>query len=81
MKVLVVTGLLAAPRVKAEVEASGVEADVMVLPRPVAALMGLKYIAEELRRLDLTCYDCVLMPGMIPGDTGFMEERLGVPVF
>ena len=76
-----VTGLLAAHRVKAEVKASSVEADVVVLPRPVAALMSLRYIAEELRRLDLTRYDCVLVPGMIPGDAGLVEERLGVPVF
>ena len=81
MRVLVVTGTLASPIVRRQVEESGVEADVAVLPRPVAALMGLGYIADKLSSMDLSRYDCILIPGMIPGDASIIASRLGVPAY
>jgi len=80
--VLVVTGQLARDDVAKYVkEVAEVATTVVALPRPVAALMSLKYIARELRRLELRGFDLVLIPGMIPGDASWLSEELGVRVF
>lgn len=86
LKVLVVTGLMAKGLVEEEVgraEGRGVEAVVVALPRPVAALFSLKFIASELKRLDLKGggFDVVLIPGMVRGDASTLRDELGVPAF
>ncbi|PCN50156.1 dihydropteroate synthase [Candidatus Geothermarchaeota archaeon ex4572_27] len=43
--------------------------------------MGLGYIADRLASMDLSRYDCILIPGMIPGDASIITSRLGVPAY
>lgn len=54
------------------------DASVVALPRPVAALMSCAFIARELRKLDLSGFDLVLIPGMVAGDARVIEDELGV---
>jgi dihydropteroate synthase-like protein len=82
LKVLVVTGKLAYPIVHQAV--SGVkdaEIDVKVLDYPVAALMSTRYILENLKSLDVSKYDYVILPGLVFGDAKVISERLGVKTY
>ncbi|MFN3622384.1 MAG: DUF6513 domain-containing protein, partial [Nitrososphaerales archaeon] len=81
MKVLVVTAQLAAEVVRERVRLSSVDCDVLVLPRPVAALLNTPYIARKLREVDVRCYDMILLPGLCFGDLDVVEKAVGVPVF
>jgi dihydropteroate synthase-like protein len=81
MRVLVVTAQLAAEVVKQQVKSSNVDCDVLVLPRPVAALLNTSYIARKLREEDVKCYDMILLPGLCFGDLDVVEKAVGVPVY
>ncbi len=76
-----VTARLAADIVRQQVRRSGVECDVHVLPRPVAALLNTQYIAGMLRDVDVKGYDMLLLPGLCFGDAGVVEKACGVPTF
>jgi len=81
MRVLVVTAQLAAEVVKQQVKFSEVECDVLVLPRPVAALLNTSYIARKLKEEDVKRYDMILLPGLCFGDLDVVEKAVGVPVY
>jgi dihydropteroate synthase-like protein len=81
MKVLVVTAQLAAEVVKQQVKSSNVDCDVLVLPRPVAALLNTSYIARKLKEEDVRRYDMILLPGLCFGDLDVVEKAVGVPVY
>lgn len=81
MRVLVVTAQLAAEVVRENVKLSSVECDVLVLPRPVAALLNTSYIARKLKEADVKRYDMILLPGLCFGDLEVVEKAVGVPVF
>ncbi|ACP34392.1 dihydropteroate synthase-related protein [Sulfolobus islandicus L.S.2.15] len=81
MKVLVVTGTLAAP-ILSEVAKNikDTKVEIKVLNYPVASLMSTKFIAENLKQ---TKYDVdyILLPGMVYGDAKIVEEVTGVKTF
>jgi dihydropteroate synthase-like protein len=81
MKVLVVTAQLAAEVVKQQVKLSDVGCDVLVLPRPVAALLNTSYIARKLKEEDVKRYDMILLPGLCFGDLDVVEKAVGMPVY
>jgi len=81
MKVLVVTAQLAAEVVKKQVKSCNVDCDVLVLPRPVAALLNTSYIARKLKEEDVKRYDLILLPGLCFGDLEVVEKAVGVPVY
>jgi len=81
MKVLVVTAQLAAEVVKQQVKSSKVDCDVLVLPRPVAALLNTSYIARKLKEEDVKRYDVILLPGLVFGDLDVVEKSVDVPVY
>ena len=81
MKVLVVTAQLAAEVVKEQVKLSNVDCDVLVLPRPVAALLNTTYIARKLREENVKDYDMILLPGLCLGDLEVVEKAVGIPVY
>lgn len=81
MRVLVVTAQLAAEVVKQQVKSSSVDCDVLVLPRPVAALLNTPYIARKLKEEDVKRYDMILLPGLCFGDLEVVEKAVGVPVY
>jgi len=81
MKVLVVTAQLAAEIVKQQVKSSNVDCDVLVLPKPVAALLNTSYIARKLKEEDVKRYDMILLPGLCFGDLEVVEKAVGVPVY
>ncbi|WXG43970.1 MAG: dihydropteroate synthase-like protein [Promethearchaeati archaeon SRVP18_Atabeyarchaeia-1] len=82
MKVLLVTGRLA-ERVVTEsaLQQSEVDFCVRVLPVSVAALLTPEFISRELKGEDLSDYDLIVVPGMVPGDTSIIERTVGVPAF
>ena len=81
MRVLVVTAQLAAEVVKQQVKSSKVDCDVLVLPRPVAALLNTSYIARKLKEEDVKRYNMILLPGLCFGDLNVVEKAVGVPVY
>src|SRR5262245_12979665 len=78
-KTLLVTGKLAAPALRATLEAAALPFDheVVVLPIPVAALMTTSWIARHLPPVDDV--ERVVIPGLCEGDLRVIEDRLGVP--
>jgi dihydropteroate synthase-like protein len=81
LKPLIVTGRLAKPLVERYVRASRVDADVIALDMPVAALLTPNYIARALKRIPTEQYDLVLVPGMVTGDVAKVAEAVGRPVY
>ncbi|MEM2902454.1 MAG: dihydropteroate synthase-like protein [Candidatus Bathyarchaeia archaeon] len=81
MKVLIVTGRLAAETVKKYAGKSGVECEVVSLPVDVAALIPQRMIVEHLRKLNLSNFELILTPGLMPGDVSFITTSLGINAF
>jgi dihydropteroate synthase-like protein len=81
LKVLLVTGALAEENVKQHAQQSSVETQVVALKVQVAALLKLPNIAKELKKLDLSGVDAVLVPGLIQGDASVITEVTGVVAF
>lgn len=79
MKALVVTGKLAYPIVR-EVTKKYDNVDVKVLNYPVAALMSIRYILENLKNIDKK-YDVIILPGLVNGDVKIIEDTLGIKTF
>ncbi|MEM4138771.1 MAG: DUF6513 domain-containing protein, partial [Sulfolobaceae archaeon] len=83
MKVLLVTGKLAAPilhRVVKELPPT-VKSDILVLDYPIAALMSVRYILEKLKNKEnIKEYDYIILPGLVYGDATEIEEKLKVKV-
>jgi dihydropteroate synthase-like protein len=79
-RTLFLTGKLAAPALRATLEAMapGFEYDVHVMRITVAALMTTPWIARHLPPTDGV--DRILIPGLCEGDVRAIEDRAGVPV-
>lgn len=80
MKVLLITGELAYPIVRDAVKnLTNHNVDIKVLNYPVAALMSVKYVLENLKNVsNLKDYDIIILPGLVSGDAKIIEETLGV---
>jgi len=82
LKVLLVTGRLAEGQVRKYAESFGSEVDVISLPVSVAALITPQMLVEHLKGVvSKKNYDAVIVPGLLRGNVGVVEEQLGVPVF
>lgn len=78
---LLVTGTLAKPIVEKYSSRGKVKAEVVSLSAQVAALMSPGYIASQLKLMDLSKFDTILVPGMIGGDTSVITREVGVKTF
>jgi dihydropteroate synthase-like protein len=81
VKVLLITGLLAKDMVTYYAKKSGVKTKTHALKVPVAALLTPKYIAKEIKKLELHGFDMILVPGLIRGDTSIIEDTTKIPTF
>ncbi|TRM99962.1 dihydropteroate synthase-like protein [Sulfolobus sp. E1] len=84
MRVLLVTGTLAAPIVYDVIKnIRDIQVEVKVLDYPVTALMSTKYIAEKLKK-DVSSdkkIDYILVPGLVYGDAKIIEKETGIKAF
>jgi dihydropteroate synthase-like protein len=81
MKILIVTGKLAAETIREKVAGLEHEVDVLPLAVTVASFITPRYAAKELAKHDLKDYDMIVMPGSINGDLSLIEDATGVPTF
>ena len=84
MKILLVTGTLAAPHLRQILEEnpSPYSFDVLALPLAVAAFLHPKYVASQIKlRGPLKKYNLILLPGMVAGDARIVTESTGIPTF
>lgn len=81
MRILLVTGKVAEEEIRKAVAELDVEVDFCVMPVTVAAFLTPSFVAENLRKRDLTGYDMILLPGTVNGDVTEVEETTGVPTF
>jgi len=81
VKVLLVTGQLAKDIVTSHAKKSDVKTEVLALNVSVAALLSPRYIAREIKKLDLNGFDMILVPGLIRGDTSVIEDTVKIPTF
>ncbi|BCU69532.1 dihydropteroate synthase-like protein [Stygiolobus caldivivus] len=81
MRILLVTGKLASKAVHDVAKKIG--AEIIVLDYPVAALMTVDYIAENLKRFRerIKDYDYIIIPGLASGDAKVIEEEVGVKTY
>ncbi|RLG74400.1 MAG: dihydropteroate synthase-like protein [Thermoprotei archaeon] len=85
-KVLLITSRLAHPVVKEVVDKAiregriNYDAEVLALPIDVAALMTTDYIADYLRRLNISSrdYDVIVVPGLARGSCRIIEDVVGI---
>ncbi|MEM3351847.1 MAG: dihydropteroate synthase-like protein [Saccharolobus sp.] len=74
MKVLLVTGTLAAPILTEIVKnINDTKIEIKILNYPVASLMSTKFIAESLKQMKIDA-DYILLPGLVYGDAKIVEE-------
>ncbi len=76
MKVLLLTGRLAAQDVRKAVESSRSQADVQVLDIDIAAFIT----PDHIRKIAPRGYDLIMIPGLITADFSEVERELGIPV-
>jgi len=81
MRVLFVTGRLAEAAVRWHVRQTKTDYSVVALPVDVASLLTPEAIARFLVTIDLEDYDMIMIPGLVRGDAGIIEEAVGVPAF
>ena len=81
MKVLLVTGQLAQEIVEGYAKQSTVETEVAALKIAVAAFLTPQTIIEGLKGRDLACFNMILTPGLVRGDTSAVTQTTGVPTF
>ncbi len=78
-KILLVTGKLAEPLVRKY----GEGCDVFVTPVSVAAFLTPEMVVHYLKKAGIKNgdYDIILIPGLVRGSTGLIEDELGIPAF
>ncbi len=81
MKILLVTGKLAAETIKEQTKDLKHEIDVISLPVTVAAFITPAYAAKQLAGMELADYDVILLPGTVNGDVSPVEEATGIPTY
>jgi dihydropteroate synthase-like protein len=81
LRVLIVTGILAKHIVEKYVTDNNLPAEVISLPVEVAALMSPQYVARLLGSNNVSRFDKILLPGLIPGDVFVVEEATGVTTY
>jgi len=81
MKILLVTGKLAAESIREQTKDIPHEIDVVALPVTVAAFMTPAYAARHLAKMELSGYDMILLPGSVNGDVSPVEEATGIPTY
>jgi len=81
LTILLVTGTLAKPIVEKYASRSKMKVEVVSLPIQVAALMSSQYISNQLKRIDLSKFDLILVPGAVEGDTAIIGREIGIPTF
>jgi dihydropteroate synthase-like protein len=80
-KVLLITGALAEDTVKRYAKESNTDTEIVALKSAVAALLTPETIAKGLKDFDLKCFDVILVPGLVRGDTSVITKALGVQTF
>ncbi|WP_236753470.1 dihydropteroate synthase-like protein [Acidianus sp. HS-5] len=79
MRALLITGKLAYPIVKEVLKkVSNVDATIKSLNYPVASLMSVRYILENIKNDNLKDFDIIILPGLVFGDAKIIEEETGV---
>jgi dihydropteroate synthase-like protein len=81
MKVLLVTGQLAQETVSGYAKECPIETEVLALKTAVAAFLNPQIIATELKALNLSGVDVILVPGLIRGDTALITAATGIPAY
>jgi len=81
MKILLVTGKIAAESVREHTKNLKHEIDIIVLPVTVAAFITPGYAAKQLAGMELSGYDMILLPGAVNGDVSPVEKATGIPTF
>lgn len=77
MKILLVTGILAEPLVRRY----GNGCDVFVCPVSVAAFLTPRMIVNCLKKVPVSDYDLILIPGLVRGSAQEIEDAIGIPTF
>lgn len=82
MRVLVVTGRLALPRLETLSERFPPDHEFVIqaVPVEVAALITTQHLRQLFRELPLTRFDLVLLPGLVPWDATPLEKEYAVPI-
>ena len=81
MKILIVTGKLAAETIREHTKGLKHEVEVLSLPVTVAAFITPEYAARQLAKMELTGYDMILLPGSVDGDVSPVERATGIPTY
>ncbi|AGE73146.1 hypothetical protein SacRon12I_04510 [Sulfolobus acidocaldarius Ron12/I] len=76
-----ITAKLAYNNVKAVSSSLGVDTDILMLNYPIASLMTVDYIVENLKSLKLGKYDYIIIPGLVNGDAKKIEEVTGIKTY
>jgi len=81
VRVLLVTGQLAKDIVEQQAKENAVETVTLPLKIAVAAFLTPNFISNELKKLKLTDFNMILVPGFVRGDVSEITVSTGIPTF
>ncbi len=81
MKVLLITGTLAADTIRDYANQSSLKPEVFTIKVPVAAFLTPQTIVSALENKNLDGFDLILVPGLVRGDTKAVFDAIHVPTF
>ncbi|MCL2358384.1 MAG: dihydropteroate synthase-like protein [Nitrososphaerota archaeon] len=81
MKVLLITGQLAAEAVATYAKQSQIETEVIALQTAVAAFLTPQTIIDGLKDQNLSRFNIILTPGLLRGNTAVITKAIGISAF
>jgi dihydropteroate synthase-like protein len=81
LKVLLITGKLAANSVRSYAKESDVETETLVLKIAIAAFLTPETIVKALKNQKISDFNLILVPGLTRGDTSLISQTTGIPTF
>jgi len=78
---LVLTGTMAYDLVKDYIKPFADSVEVIKLPISIAAFISPQFVIQHLKKLDLSSYDSIILPGLMQGSTYPIEDAFHIPTF
>ena len=81
LNILILTGNMAHEIIKDYVKPFADLVQVVNLPISIAAFITPEFVIQNLKELDLSPFDCIIVPGLMQGTTQSVEDFFQIPTF
>jgi len=81
LNILILTGNMAYEIVKEYTKPFENSVQIHKLPLSIAAFLTPRFVLDHVKKMDLTPYKMIIVPGLMQGSTQPIEDALGIPTF